>query len=127
MQCNYLFVESYFDITERNENDQQDQQNNPTGEDANDATADANNFDPPPEDEVVGGHEDNDPVDIENVNIDEMDVSSDKNFSIIKKKFILKKIQQDFKAQKSYEVRNNLIYSCTFLKTLKYNQLKNFR
>ena len=87
-----------------------DQQGNPAAaEDANDATADANNFDPPPEDEVVGGHEDNDPVDIENVNIDEMDVSSDQNFSIIKKKFILKKIQQDFKAQKSYEVISNLI------------------
>ena len=43
-------------------------------------------------------------IDMDNIEIDAMNVSDEKTFLITKRKMILKKIQQDFKAQKSYEV-----------------------
>ena len=43
-------------------------------------------------------------IDMDNIEIDAMNVSDEKRFLITKRKMILKKIQQDFRAQKSYEV-----------------------
>ena len=43
-------------------------------------------------------------IDMDNIEIDAMNVSDEKTFLITKRKMILKKIQQDFRAQKSYEV-----------------------
>ena len=57
--------------------------------------SDANGFD--------GNHE---AFDMDNVNVDAMDVSNEKTFLETKRKMILKKIHQDYKAQKSYEVGN---------------------
>ena len=65
----------------------------PNGPNPNDGSA--NGFD--------GNHE---AFDMDNVNVDAMDVSNEKTFLETKRKMILKKIHQDYKAQKSYEVGN---------------------
>ena len=77
----------------------------------NDGPHDANNDPPngPPNDANDGpanaSHGNHDTIDIENINIDAMDVANEKKFLETKRKMLLKKIQQDYKAQKSYEVK----------------------
>ena len=66
----------------------------------------ANDVNPQFDDDAngLGGNDEANGIDIENVEIDAMDVSNEKAFLITKRKMILKKIQQDYRAQKSYEV-----------------------
>ena len=49
-------------------------------------------------------------IDMDNIEIDAMNVSDEKTFLITKRKMILKKIQQDFRAQKSYEVHTYTVW-----------------